>query len=87
MAGERLWVPATNLGDSAVLLPLALVILAWISPNAWRLSSALGGLLAADMVLVALTKIACMGWGLHPPAIAAAYGGCLKIARPPSTNR
>ena len=53
MAGERLWVPATNLGDSAVLLPLALVILAWISPSAWRVSSALRGLLAADMVLVA----------------------------------
>ena len=45
--------PATNLGDSAVLLPLALVILAWISPSAWRVSSALRGLLAADMVLVA----------------------------------
>lgn len=69
MACERLWVLVTNLGDSAVLLPLALVILVWISLSTWRLALLWGGLLAADMALVALTKIAYMGWGVHPPGV------------------
>ena len=69
MTPAPFWVSITNFGDTAVLLPLAVVILVWIGLSAWRLALLWGGLLAADIALVALTKIAYMGWGLHPPGI------------------
>lgn len=63
------WVSITNFGDTAVLLPLAVVILIWMGLSAWRLALLWGSLFVADIALVALTKIAYMGWGLHPPGI------------------
>ncbi|MHB9051847.1 MAG: phosphatase PAP2 family protein [Thiomonas delicata] len=69
MTVASFWVSVTDFGDTAVLLPLALVILVWMGLGARRLALFWGSLLVADIALVALTKIAYMGWGLHPPGI------------------
>jgi len=66
MGIESLWVHVTDLGDSAVLLPLALVIFLWLGLQSWRIAALWAGLFGLDGAVVALSKILYMGWGLHP---------------------
>jgi len=66
MGIESLWVHVTDLGDSAVLLPLALVIILWLGLQSWRAASFWAALFCLDGAVVALSKIVYMGWGLHP---------------------
>ncbi|MHB1896684.1 MAG: phosphatase PAP2 family protein [Metallibacterium sp.] len=65
------WWRITALGDSAVLLPIALLLAAWLLLRAgtratgwWWL-----GVLCVDVGVVALSKLLYMGWGLHPPGL------------------
>lgn len=67
MGIESLWVHVTDLGDSAVLLPLALVIVLWLGMQSGRAAFIWAGLFGLDGAVVALSKILYMGWGLHPP--------------------
>lgn len=66
MGMESLWVHVTDLGDSAALLPLALVIFLWLGLQSWRIAALWAGLFGLDGAVVALSKILYMGWGLHP---------------------
>ena len=67
MGMESLWVHVTDLGDSAVLLPLALVIVLWLGRQSRRAAFIWAVLFSLDGAVVALSKILYMGWGLHPP--------------------
>ena len=65
------WWRITALGDSAVLLPIALLLAAWLllrggtrAVGWWWL-----GVLCVDVGVVALSKLLYMGWGLHPPGL------------------
>ncbi|NNM65632.1 MAG: phosphatase PAP2 family protein [Burkholderiales bacterium] len=66
MGIESLWVHVTDLGDSAVLLPLALVIVLWLGSQCWRAAAFWAALFCADGAGVILSKLLFMGWGLHP---------------------
>ncbi|MDE2234783.1 MAG: phosphatase PAP2 family protein [Gammaproteobacteria bacterium] len=65
------WWHLTALGDSAVLLPCALLIGVWLLAfqatrrSGWLWLLAVG----VDAGGVALTKVLFMGWGLHPPGL------------------
>ena len=65
------WWRITALGDSAVLLPIALLLAAWLLLRAG--TRAVGwwwlGVLCVDVGVVALSKLLYMGWGLHPPGL------------------
>jgi len=68
---HHLWLGLTNLGDSAVMLPCVALIGLWLAipaPTrgmAWRwLLLALG-----VMALVAISKLAFMGWLIGPPGL------------------
>lgn len=69
MAAVHLWVLVTNLGDSAVLLPLALVIVLWSGKTSWMAAAIWGLLFGVDVLGVGATKLLYMGWGLHPPGV------------------
>ncbi len=65
------WVHLTALGDSAVLLPVAVLLAVWLliqrasrRHGLWWLL-----LLAGCIGGVAVSKLAYMGWGLHPPGL------------------
>jgi len=64
------WVGLTDFGDSAAMLPAAALIALWLAAGrAWRQAAlwCLGFALAAT--LVALSKIAFLGWGIGIEAI------------------
>jgi len=67
----NVWWHLTAFGDSAVLLPCALLIAAWLlAVPALRRSGWLWiGMLLADAGVVAASKVLYMGWGLHPPGL------------------
>ncbi|CUB00079.1 phosphatase PAP2 family protein [Thiomonas bhubaneswarensis] len=70
MTPHHLWIAITDFGDSAVLIPLAGVVVMWIAQrHGLRLAVLWGVLLGLDAGVVALTKIAFMGWGIHPPGL------------------
>lgn len=57
------WPALTDLGDSALLLPAILVVALWLLINrAWWMSLCWLGLVGVAIGLVALTKIAFIGW-------------------------
>ena len=66
-----IWWRLTALGDSAVLLPCALLMAVWLlALPATRRSGWLWLLVVVlDAGGVALTKVLYMGWGLHPPGL------------------
>jgi membrane-associated phospholipid phosphatase len=59
------WISITALGDSAVLLPCAAIMLFWlyVSPNTRGLALRWGALFLGVAGLVALSKLAFMAWG------------------------
>lgn len=60
-----LWHKITFVGDSVVLLPAGLVILAWLAAGrAWRMAFLWSLLFASGLLVVLATKIAFIGWGL-----------------------
>lgn len=67
----RLWHGLTVLGDGAVLLPCALLLLLWLL--AARETRRTGWLWLLAVLItaggVALSKVLYMGWGLHPPGL------------------
>ncbi len=65
------WHALTDLGDGAVLLPCALLMLVWLLAVPATRRTGWLWLLAVlvDGGGVALTKVLYMGWGLHPPGL------------------
>ncbi|HJW54927.1 MAG TPA: phosphatase PAP2 family protein [Burkholderiaceae bacterium] len=60
-----LWNAITFLGDTVVLLPVAIVITIWLlMERAWRMAAAWWMLFAMGLTLVAATKVAFAGWGI-----------------------
>ncbi|MDR3429415.1 phosphatase PAP2 family protein [Silvimonas sp.] len=59
------WQVLTNFGDSALLLPVAVVLIGWmLYEQAWRCASIWVALFVPAMVLVVATKLAFLGWGI-----------------------
>ncbi len=65
------WLRVTALGDSAVLLPMAAVLALWLlfATPTRRLGVRWVLLLGGCIAGVAVSKLAYMGWGLHPPGL------------------
>ena len=66
---EHLWTLITNLGDSAVLIPIACILAVWLALRSWPTALLWSALLAATIAGVAATKVAYMGWGIHLPGM------------------
>jgi membrane-associated phospholipid phosphatase len=61
----HLWLSITRFGGAGLTLPLAIAIALWLALGyTWRLAAAWLGLLGAAVGVVALTKIAFLGWGV-----------------------
>ena len=61
----HLWYSITRLGGAGLTLPLALTIALWLALGyTWRLAAGWLAILAAAIGIVALTKIAFLGWGV-----------------------
>lgn len=61
----HLWYSITRLGGAGLTLPLALTIALWLALGyTWRLALAWLAILAGAVSIVALTKIAFLGWGV-----------------------
>lgn len=64
------WMHVIDIGHTAVMVPTAGAIAVWlISGRAWRLASCWCLIFAAGLGLVALSKIAFLGWGLQLPSL------------------
>jgi hypothetical protein len=64
------WMQVIDIGHTAVMVPTAGAIVAWlISGRAWKLASCWCLIFAAGLGLVALSKIAFLGWGLSVPPL------------------
>jgi membrane-associated phospholipid phosphatase len=64
------WSQLTLLGDSVVTLPAAAIIFLWlVIGNAWRMAFWWGFLFVSGLVLVIVSKIAFIGWGLGSPVL------------------
>jgi membrane-associated phospholipid phosphatase len=60
-----LWFAITRLGGVGVTLPLALVMAAWLAMGySWKMAARWLLVLAAAIVIITVTKIAFLGWGL-----------------------
>jgi membrane-associated phospholipid phosphatase len=61
----HLWYSITRLGGAGLTLPLALTIALWLVLGySWRLAASWLAIIAAASGIVALTKIAFLGWGV-----------------------
>jgi membrane-associated phospholipid phosphatase len=59
------WMTFTRLGDSAILLPAALVIAVWLlAGKAWQIAFSWCLLFGLAMLIVIATKLAFLGWGI-----------------------
>ncbi|SAK96184.1 PAP2 family protein [Caballeronia fortuita] len=59
------WISVTALGSVGVMGPVALIVAAWLAIGyRWKYAGAWLGLLGAASGLVALSKIAFIGWGI-----------------------
>jgi hypothetical protein len=64
------WMQVIDIGHTAVMVPAAGAIAAWLtSGRAWKLASCWCLIFAAGLGLVALSKIAFLGWGLSVPPL------------------
>jgi hypothetical protein len=61
---SHLWIMITAFGGAGLTLPLAITIAIWLALGySWQRAAAWLGVLAAAIGVVALTKIAFLGWG------------------------
>jgi PAP2 superfamily len=61
----HLWYSITRLGGAGLTLPLALTIALWLALGyTWRLAAGWLAIIATAVGIVALTKIAFLGWGV-----------------------
>lgn len=61
---SHLWIMITAFGGAGLTLPLAITIAVWLALGySWQRAAAWLGVLAAAIGVVALTKIAFLGWG------------------------
>lgn len=59
------WVAITNLGDSALMLPMVGAVIAWlVAIRAWGVARRWLLLTGAVIAAVAVTKLAFLGWGI-----------------------
>jgi membrane-associated phospholipid phosphatase len=59
------WPSLTKLADTVVTLPAATLCLLWLAyGNRWRLAVLWGALLGVGLLLVTITKLAFIGWGI-----------------------
>jgi hypothetical protein len=64
------WMTIIDIGHTAVMVPAAGAIAAWlVAARAWRQAVCWCLIFAAGLGLVALSKIGFLGWGLELPAI------------------
>lgn len=64
------WMHVIDVGHTAVMVPVAGAIAAWlILGRAWKLAACWCLVFAAGLGIVAASKIAYLGWGLELPAI------------------
>jgi membrane-associated phospholipid phosphatase len=64
------WIVITDLGDAAVMVPIALAIAVWLSAShAWRGALAWLSLFGGGAFLVICTKVAYAGWGVGVEAL------------------
>lgn len=64
------WIAITNLGSSALLLPFAVAIAACLAAGrAWRLAGLWLALFSAGVLLVVVTKVLFLGWGIGARSI------------------
>lgn len=64
------WTAVTQLGNSTLLLPAALVLALWLlSARAWRLAGVWSLSFGTAVLLVLASKLAFLGWGLGLAAI------------------
>lgn len=64
------WVHVIDIGHTALMVPAAGAIAVWLmSGRAWKLASCWCLIFAAGLGLVALSKIAFLGWGLQLPSL------------------
>jgi hypothetical protein len=64
------WMHVVDIGHTAVMVPMAGAIAVWLmSGRAWKLGACWCLIFAAGLGLVALSKIAFLGWGLSVPAL------------------
>jgi membrane-associated phospholipid phosphatase len=64
------WTTLTDFGDSALLVPSAILILLWLTlQRAWRPALSWGLAFVAAALLVAASKIAYLGWGVGVPSL------------------
>jgi membrane-associated phospholipid phosphatase len=60
-----IWTAVTDLGDSAVMVPMALIVAAWLlASRSWRGAGWWLVLFGLGALLVVCTKIAFLGWGI-----------------------
>jgi hypothetical protein len=61
----HLWIAITRFGGAGLTLPLAIAIALWLALGyTWRLAATWLGLLGVAIGVVALSKIAFLGWGV-----------------------
>lgn len=64
------WMQIVDIGHTAVMVPLAGAIAAWlVLGRAWRLAAWWSLIFGAGLGIVASSKIAYLGWGLEIPAL------------------
>lgn len=64
------WMHVIDIGHTAVMVPMAGAIAVWlIAGRAWKLATCWCLIFAAGLGLVALSKIAFLGWGLSVPPL------------------
>ena len=64
------WMHVIDIGHTAVMVPTAGAIAVWLmSGRAWKLAACWCLIFAAGLGLVALSKIAFLGWGLQWPSL------------------
>ncbi|MBN4665301.1 phosphatase PAP2 family protein [Pandoraea nosoerga] len=59
------WITITNFGSAAVTVPAAAALTLWLlSARAWRMAVTWGMMFAAGALLVAVSKVMFLGWGM-----------------------
>lgn len=66
----EIWRAVTNFGDSALLVPVAAWVAIWLWRRGQQRMAVVWGLCVLLVIaLVSASKVAFMGWGIHPPGL------------------